>query len=104
MPVPRIAHAHFGVDASGVSLEDTTLLPMLTRVTIETRLSLLIGTHSGGISTIMELVPAAAERKDDLIINIIKIRCAPAEYLAENISGIAYLDTAKKFLVEAGED
>merc|ERR1712194_500076 len=72
-----IAYVDFGVDISGVSLEDTTLLPIFTRIMMETgageyddvALSRRIGTHTGGIGVNMELIPVAAEGKDDVISN-----------------------------------
>jgi len=72
-----IAYVDFGVDISGVSLEDTTLLPIFTRILLETgageyddvALSRRIGTHTGGIGVNMELISVVPEGKDDVIDN-----------------------------------
>lgn len=53
-----IAYVNFGADMSGLSLEDTALLPLFTRVMMETgageysdvALSRRIGTYTGGVS------------------------------------------------------
>jgi len=53
-----IAYANLAVDLSGISLEDVPLLPLLTRIMMETgageydsvALSRRIGTHTGGVS------------------------------------------------------
>ena len=53
-----IVYANLAVDVSGISLEDVPLLPLLTRIMLETgageydsvKLSRKIGTHTGGVS------------------------------------------------------
>jgi len=72
-----IAYVDFGVDVSGVSLEDTTLLPIFTRILLETgageyddvQLSRRIGTHTGGINVNMALIPVEQEGEDGVILD-----------------------------------
>merc|ERR1719343_1483909 len=72
-----IAYVDFGVDVSGVSLEDTTLLPIFTRILLETgageyddvQLSRRIGTHTGGINVNMAVIPVEQEGDDGVILD-----------------------------------
>jgi Zn-dependent M16 (insulinase) family peptidase len=68
-----IAYVNFGVDLSGLPLEDAALLPLLTRVMMETgagdydsvALSRRIGTHTGGISTSLLTTAVHPEGTDE---------------------------------------
>ena len=83
--VSRVAREDFGVDVLGVSLEDAVSLPIFAITMMEAgtgecdnaALYSQYGTHARGIGTKMELMPAAAEVKDDLIRNRIKSHHTP---------------------------
>lgn len=68
-----IAYVNFGVDLSGLPLEDAALLPLLTRVMMETgagdydsvALSRRIGTHTGGIGISLLTTAVHPEGSDE---------------------------------------
>jgi Zn-dependent M16 (insulinase) family peptidase len=71
-----IAYVNFGVDLSGLPLEDAALLPLLTRVMMETgagdydsvALSRRIGTHTGGIGVSLLTTAVHPEGSDESTI------------------------------------
>ena len=68
-----IAYVNFGVDLSGLSLDDVALLPVFGRVLKEAgagdyddvALSRMIGTHTGGISVSLLTSPVSPEGADE---------------------------------------
>ena len=68
-----IAYANFGVDLSGISLDDVPLLPLFGRLLKEAgagdyddvQLSRAIGTHTGGIQLTLVTTPVTPEGADE---------------------------------------
>lgn len=71
-----IAYANLAVDVSGVALEDVPLLPLFTRIMLETgageydsvALSRRIGTHTGGVSVSALIAGVNPEGKDEGVV------------------------------------
>jgi len=72
-----IAYVGFGVDVSGLSLEDAPLLSLFTRIMMETgageysdvQLSRKIGTHTGGVSVGLFSTPVNAKGADESVVS-----------------------------------
>ena len=72
-----IAYVNFGVDLSGISLDDVALLPLFGRLVKEAgagdyddvALSRMIGTHTGGISVSLVSTPLNPEGGDESAVN-----------------------------------